>query len=96
MKKLAEIILSLLNLFEAEGRLLRFRALATLRNAGFLFLGILFFFAALVFFLCSFYQFLIQYFNPSATLLMMGLTSSLIAFPLLWLPCRSQMKKRKK
>ena len=92
MKKLAEMVLSLLDLLEAEGYLLRIRTLDTIRSGGLLFLGILLLGGALAFFLAALYYTLIIFISVPLALCLMGIMCLGIALLLLCLPYKKKKK----
>lgn len=92
MKKLAEMILSLLDLLEAEGYLLRIRTLDTIRDGALLFLGIMLLGAAVAFFLAALYYTLIIFISTPLALCALGIISLGIALLLLCLPYKKKKK----
>lgn len=84
MKGLAELVVSLCDLCEAEGRLLQEGVLRTVRRAVALMLGLLFGAAALAFLLAALYVLLTSLMPVPAALVTLGLASAAIAACLLW------------
>ncbi|WP_291358272.1 hypothetical protein [Desulfovibrio sp.] len=84
MKGLAELVVSLCDLCEAEGRLLEAGILRTVRRAGLLSLGLLFGAAALALLLGALYTLLTSLLPTPAALGLLGGASALIAALLLW------------
>ncbi|MDE6734371.1 MAG: hypothetical protein K2J64_02760 [Desulfovibrio sp.] len=84
MKGLAELVVSLCDLCEAEGRLLEAGILRTVRRAGLLSLGLLFGAAALALLLGALYALLTSLLSTPAALGLLGGASAVIAALLLW------------
>ena len=84
MKGLAELVVSLCDLCEAEGRLLEAGILRTVRRAGLLSLGLLFGAAALALLLAALYALLTALLPRPAALALLGCASAAIAGLLLW------------
>ncbi|MDE7371531.1 MAG: hypothetical protein K2N07_07310, partial [Desulfovibrio sp.] len=84
MKGLAELVVSLCDLCEAEGRLLEAGILRTVRRAGLLSLGLLFGAAALALLLAALYALLTSLLPTPAALGLLGGASAVIAGLLLW------------
>ena len=85
MKGLAELVVSLCDLCEAEGRLLEAGILRTVRRVGLLSLGLLFGAAALALLLAALYALLTALLPTSAALALLGGASAAIAGLLLWM-----------
>lgn len=83
MKGLAELVVSLCDLCEAEGRLLQEGVLRTVRRAVTLMLGLLFGAAALALLLAALYALLTGFMPVPAALAVLGLASAAIAACLL-------------
>lgn len=79
MKGLAELVVSLFDLCEAEGRLLQESILATARHVGLLFLGLLFGAAALALLLAALYALLNAFLSAEAVLGILGAACAVIA-----------------
>ena len=84
MKGLAELVVSLCDLCEAEGRLLEAGILRTVRRAGLLSLGLLFGAAALALLLAALYALLTALLPTPAALACLGCASAAIAGFFLW------------
>lgn len=84
MKGLAELVVSLCDLCEAEGRLLEAGILRTVRRAGLLSLGLLFGAAALALLLGALYGLLTALLPTPAALALLGCASAAIAGILFW------------
>ena len=84
MKGLAELVVSLCDLCEAEGRLLEAGILRTVRRAALLSLGLLFGAAALALLLAALYALLTTFLPRPATLALLGCASAAIAGLFLW------------
>lgn len=84
MKGLAELVVSLCDLCEAEGRLLQEGVLRTVRRTVTLTLGLLFGAAALALLLAALYALLTSLMPVPAALALLGLASAAIAVCLLW------------
>ena len=84
MKGLAELVVSLCDLCEAEGRLLEAGILRTVRRAGLLALGLLFGAGALALLLGALYAFLTALLPTPAALALLGCASAGVAGLLLW------------
>lgn len=84
MRSLAEFILSLLQLFEAEGNLLRANVLRTARGCGLIVVGVVFVAVAIAFFVAAVYELLISIMPSSAVFALMGLICGAIALCLIW------------
>lgn len=84
MKGLAELVVSLCDLCEAEGRLLEAGILRTVRRAALLSLGLLFGAAALALLLAALYALLTALLPRPAALALLGGASAGIAGILLW------------
>lgn len=84
MKGLAELVVSLCDLCEAEGRLLEAGILRTVRRAALLSLGLLFGAAALALLLAALYALLTSLLPTPAALALLGCASAAIAGLLLW------------
>ena len=84
MKGLAELVVSLCDLCEAEGRLLESGILRTVRRVGLLSLGLLFGAAALALLLAALYALLTALLPRPAALGLLGAASAVIAGLLLW------------
>lgn len=84
MKGLAELVVSLCDLCEAEGRLLQEGVLRTVRRTVILTLGLLFGAAALALLLAALYALLISLMPVPAALAILGLASAAVAACLLW------------
>lgn len=84
MKGLAELVVSLCDLCEAEGRLLEEGILRTVRRAGLISLGLLFGAAALALLLCALYAFLAALLPTPAALALLGCASAAVAGLFLW------------
>lgn len=84
MKGLAELVVSLCDLCEAEGRLLEAGILRTVRRAALLSLGLLFGAAALALLLAALYALLTSLLPTPAALALLGCASAAIAVLLLW------------
>lgn len=89
---LAQLIISLLNLLESEGRLLRFNIFRTVSNCGILIIGLLFIAAGLVFFVAASYKALIIFMPQPVALAVMGLLSLILGLILMWIVCRKKPK----
>lgn len=85
MRAFAELVISLCDLCEAEGRLLQESIFATVRRLGLLLLGLLFGAAALALLLAALYAFLSSFLSAQAVLASLGAACALIALFLLWL-----------
>ena len=84
MKGLGELVVSLCDLCEAEGRLLEAGILRTVRRAALLSLGLLFGAAALALFLAALYALLTALLPTPAALALLGCASAAIAGLFLW------------
>lgn len=84
MKGLAELVVSLCDLCEAEGRLLQEGVLRTVRRTVILTLGLLFGAAALALLLAALYALLTSLMSVPAALAILGLASAAVAACLLW------------
>ena len=84
MKGLGELVVSLCDLCEAEGRLLEAGILRTVRRAALLSLGLLFGAAALALLLGALYAFLAALLPRPAALALLGCASAAIAGLFLW------------
>lgn len=84
MEKLAELIISLLNLAEAEGRLLQEGALRTTRRCIIMVIAMSFGAASLAFFIGALYVFLIIYLPLYIVLAILAGICGLICLGLLW------------
>ena len=84
MKGLAELVVSLCDLCEAEGRLLEAGILRTVRRVALLSLGLLFGAAALALLLGALYALLTSLLPTPAALALLGGASAAIAAILLW------------
>lgn len=85
MKGLAELVVSLCDLCEAEGRLLEAGILRTVSRAGLLSLGLLFGAAALALLLAALYALLTALLPRPAALGLLGCASAAIAGLFLWM-----------
>ncbi|WP_300879677.1 hypothetical protein [uncultured Desulfovibrio sp.] len=83
MKGLAELVVSLCDLCEAEGRLLQEGVLRTVRRTVTLTLGLLFGAAALALLLAALYALLTSFMPVPAALAVLGLASAVVAACLL-------------
>ncbi|MDE7241007.1 hypothetical protein, partial [Desulfovibrio sp.] len=84
MKGLAELVVSLCDLCEAEGRLLEAGILRTVRRAALLSLGLIFGAAGLALLLGALYALLSELLSRPAALALLGCASAAIAGLLLW------------
>ena len=84
MKGLGELVVSLCDLCEAEGRLLEAGILRTVRRVGLLSLGLLFGAVALALLLAALYALLTALLPRPAALALLGCASALIAGLFLW------------
>lgn len=84
MKGLAELVVSLCDLCEAEGRLLEAGILRTVRRAALLSLGLLFGGAAIALLLGALYALLTSLLSTPAALALLGCASAAIAGVFLW------------
>ena len=84
MKGLAELVVSLCDLCEAEGRLLEAGILRTVRRVALLSLGLLFGAAALALLLAALYAFLTSLLPTPAALALLGGASAAVAALFLW------------
>ena len=85
MKGLAELVVSLCDLCEAEGRLLEAGILRTVRRVGLLSLGLLFGAAALALLLAALYALLTALLPTPAALVLLGCASAALAGLFLWM-----------
>lgn len=95
MVRLAEFILGLLSLIEAEGRLLRLNTLILTRGIIFILMGFICGAGALAFFLAALYKALILVLPELLSLVIMGGACSLLAIIFIWsVPgCRRKTRK---
>ena len=84
MRALTEAIISLFDLAEAEGRLLQRRLLQTLVVALLMLMAALMATGAAILFMAALYQFLITFWQPFLTLIVVGSACLLLAGVLLW------------
>ena len=94
MEKLAEIIVSLFNLLEAEGRLLRANVLRSIRLAGVTAVGIGLLFTAAGFLVAALYSLLAIVMPVPAALALVGVGCLIAAMLLLWIPKKKTLKKK--
>ena len=84
MKGLTELVIGLCDLAEAEGRLLRYNVLKTVRTAALLILGLFFGAAGAAFFVAALYRALVEIVHPAWALCILGLACMGIAGGLVW------------
>lgn len=84
MKSVAELALSLCDLIEAEGRLLRVNIQRTGRGCGIMAIGLVFVAAALAFLTAAIYVWLADWLSRPAALLIMAGVCVLFAAILIW------------
>lgn len=94
MNNLAELVLSLCSLFEAEGRLLRENILLTLSRFLLIVAGAGFAVTALAFFLAGIYNILLAIMPKALALACLGLASALISFIFFWSSALWRRKKK--
>lgn len=97
MKDLAELILSLCGLLEAEGRLLKENALDLTFRCSIMVIGLLFGAAALACMVAAAYSALLLMISRPAAIALMGLMCAMASAGLLWSlrgKCRKQNKAR--
>lgn len=93
MKALTEAIISLFDLAEAEGRLLREKVLHTLAMALLMMVAAFMFLAAMGLFVTAFYYALLDWLPPAGVFLSMALLSFLLAGGVLWIVIRLNHKQ---
>lgn len=96
MKGLSELILSLFDLAEAEGRVLKVNAIGATRSCALTLLGFLFGAAGLVFFLAAAYDLLIKILPRWLVLCAVGAGCLVLAAIILWSARGWKKKKRMK
>lgn len=84
MKGLAEIVIALCDLLEAEGQLLQRKVLQTLRMGAALLLGLLLGSIAVIFLVAAAYQALTAYLHPGWALMILSVCCAAAAGGLVW------------
>lgn len=96
MNSLAELILSLCDLVEAEGRLLKTNILRLFRSCVIGLIGLLFGAAALAFFVGAIYNILVEFMPQYAALAIVGLVCIVICAVLVWSAGKCDRNKKTK
>lgn len=84
MKAITEVVISLFDLVEAEGRLLRQKTLKTIAISLLMTVAAVLFLTSLVLFMAALYNFLIQYWSLPTVLLVTASTGLILAGGVTW------------
>ena len=84
MKALTDVVISLFDLAEAEGRLLQSKVLQTTSQILYLMIATLFIIVAAGLFMTASYQVLSLYLSPAGALFIMGTVCLLVAGVMIW------------